>query len=177
MSFSCEGVIAIIRMEKSKDSKQLSSHLVQCSLFSELGCCSFYFILSNHYWMRARVLCEKRCSVSSLVLLFSHIYIRVPAAGHQLLKHAVGASMKKHPHSLCSASMCLSCVEHAREVYNWPCQMSKIFSTHICPGRGHVGVSGIFSQPIYFPSLCTLHFIHLQQHDHYNSSPHRLNIW
>lgn len=90
MNFLSESVIAVMRMGKTKDSKQLSSHLVQCSLFCELGCCSFYFILSNHYCLRAQVFCRKSCSVSCLILPFSHIHISVPATGQQLLKYAFG---------------------------------------------------------------------------------------
>lgn len=115
MNFLSESVIAVMRMGKTKDSKQLSSHLVQCSLFCELGCCSFYFILSNHYCLRAQVFCGKSCSVSCLILPFSHIHISVPATGQQLLKYAFGSSTKsfpEHSHSfVCSGSMCLSCVD------------------------------------------------------------------
>lgn len=115
MSFLPGDVIAVMRTRKSKDSKQLSSHLVQCSLFCELGCCSFYVILSNRYCPRVQVLCGKSCSVSSRLHPFSHTHSRVPATGQQLLKHAFGASMKSlpgHPHSfVCSASVCLSCMD------------------------------------------------------------------
>lgn len=39
-----EDVVAAIRMGKVEDKKELSSYLVQCSLFCDLGCCGFYFI-------------------------------------------------------------------------------------------------------------------------------------
>lgn len=193
-----EDIIAM-RMRRSEDKKELSSHLVLCSLFCELECCSFYFI---HAYQTITAWGHRFCVqravmyMTFLTLPFSHIHIRVPATAQQLLKHIFGASTKSFPRQPQSFvgydSICL-----CRPLWKLPRKdrtnpAKKAISLHNVQDflKKHFVTPSLLEKGMHFcflllctlfASLYILHFIcpHMQ-HTHHNSFyawVQWLNIW